>query len=252
MGLGSFSRWLLLSATIIVGSVVVSALLAQDNQGGATSRGLDELKLAFSQFKESIVKIEETVSTVSTTAPPVGGVVAYAGTIDQDHPLKSSWMLCNGRPLSKTDYPELFAAIGTNYGAGIDSTGLKLPQRDFNLPNYQGYFLRGTDPTKSVDKGPRSAGEVVGSHEDFATTLPTKPFTTDLQGQHTHTLNFETSASRNWGPGNMVKNTVANPSVGGALPSTGPAGQHQHTVTGGGDQETRPVNISVNWIIRVK
>lgn len=249
MGLRSVFRGLLLSATIIAGSVVVSALLAQDNQGGATSKGLDELKLAFSQFKESIVRSEETISSVSMTAPPVGGVVAYAGTIDLEHPLKPSWMFCDGRPLSKTEYPELFAAIGTNYGVGADSAGVKVAQRDFNLPNYQGYFLRGADLTKSVDKGPRSAGGGVGGREEFATALPTKSFTTDLQGQHTHTVNFETGASRNTG---TTRNTVANPSVGGALPSTGPAGQHQHTITGGGDQETRPVNISVNWIIRVK
>lgn len=245
----TFPKWLRLSAAIVVAGIIVSGLLAQDkNQAGAN--GLDELKLAFSKFKESMVQLQEEISTVSMTAPPIGGVVAYAGPIDQDHPLKGSWMICDGRPLSKTDYPELFAAIGTFYGTGMDSTGTKMAQRDFNLPNYQGYFLRGVDPIKAIDKGPRSVGGAVGSRQDFATALPVTPFRTAQDGAHEHALDLEMNAGRSDGG---VRNTVANPYV-GSSPHKGTAhdGTHQHTVVSGGDPETRPVNISVNWIIRVK
>lgn len=251
MRVRSFGWGLLITIVgLVVGGMVTSLVLAQ-NKDQAGAGDLEQLKAAFLKFKDSIVTIEEHLSTVSMTAPPVGSVVAYAGPIDEEHPLKGSWMVCDGRPVSKVDYPELFAAIGTTYGQGTDSGGAKVAQRDFNLPNYEGYFLRGADTAKSLDKGPRSAGGLIGSREDFASALPTKPFTTDLQGQHTHSLNFETSASRNVSNA-TTRNTVANPSVGGPLPSTVPAGQHQHTVTGGGDSETRPVNVSVNWIIRVK
>ena len=34
--------------------------------------------------------------------------------------------------------------------------------------------------------------------------------------------------------------------------ATSTDGYHTHTITGGGDSETRPVNISVNYIIRAK
>jgi hypothetical protein len=251
MGVRSLWKWLLVSACVVISCLIVSGLLAQDkNQTATTGSGLDELKLAFSKFKESIVGIRENISTVSMTAPPVGGVVAYAGAIDQDHALRGSWMVCDGRPLSKTDYPELFAAIGTNYGAGTDSSGAKVAQRDFNLPNYQGYFLRGVDPTKSIDKGPRSLGGGIGSREDFATALPKEPFRTATDGAHQHALDLEIRAGRQDG---RVGNTVANPyQPGGPHKTTANDGAHQHTVTLGGDAETRPVNMNVNWIIRVK
>lgn len=51
---------------------------------------------------------------------PIGTIAKYGGTTVPD-----GWLLCNGQALSKTEYADLFNAIGTNYG-GSDST--------FNLP----------------------------------------------------------------------------------------------------------------------
>ena len=47
-----------------------------------------------------------------------------------------NWFLCNGQAISRTEYSDLFEMIGTNFGAG---DGVKT----FNLPDYQGKFLRG-------------------------------------------------------------------------------------------------------------
>jgi microcystin-dependent protein len=44
--------------------------------------------------------------------------------------------LCNGQAVSRTTYFNLYAAIGTQYGQGDNST-------TFNVPDYQGMFLRG-------------------------------------------------------------------------------------------------------------
>lgn len=41
------------------------------------------------------------------------------------------WLLCNGAAVSRAGYPQLFAAIGTTYGAGNGTT-------TFNLPNVTG------------------------------------------------------------------------------------------------------------------
>jgi microcystin-dependent protein len=55
-------------------------------------------------------------------------------------------MVCDGRSLSRTTYAELFGAIGTTYGTATPST--------FNIPNLQGYFVRGLNPNSTgVDKG---------------------------------------------------------------------------------------------------
>ena len=51
---------------------------------------------------------------------PIGTIAKYGGTTAPD-----GWLLCNGQALSKTEYVDLFNAIGTNYG-GSDTT--------FNLP----------------------------------------------------------------------------------------------------------------------
>lgn len=45
-------------------------------------------------------------------------------------------LACDGSAVSRTTYPELFAAIGTTWGAGDGST-------TFNIPDLRGYFLRG-------------------------------------------------------------------------------------------------------------
>lgn len=54
----------------------------------------------------------------------VGEIVPWAG---QGAP-PSGWLLCNGTAVPRADYPELFASIGTQFGAGNGST-------TFNLPN---------------------------------------------------------------------------------------------------------------------
>ncbi len=56
------------------------------------------------------------------------------------------WLKANGAEVSRTTYANLFAAIGTHYGAGNGST-------TFNLPDLRGEFLRSWDDGKGVDKG---------------------------------------------------------------------------------------------------
>jgi hypothetical protein len=56
-------------------------------------------------------------------APPVlpGTVRATFG------PVPAGWLVCNGAVVSRTAYAELFAIIGTGFGAGDGSTTFKLP-----------------------------------------------------------------------------------------------------------------------------
>ena len=54
---------------------------------------------------------------------PIGSQIPFGSLTIPDN-----WLLCDGRAISRVDYSELFAAIGTSYGAGNGTN-------TFNLPN---------------------------------------------------------------------------------------------------------------------
>lgn len=70
--------------------------------------------------------------TVSDTLP-IGSVVKWFSTT-----IPTNWLACNGQAISRTEYAELFAVIGTKYGSGDGST-------TFNLPNIKGKTTVGLD-----------------------------------------------------------------------------------------------------------
>ena len=58
----------------------------------------------------------------------------------------SGWFERNGQAVSRTTYADLFAVIGTDYGAG-DGWGT------FNLPDDRAQFIRGWDNSAGIDTG---------------------------------------------------------------------------------------------------
>ena len=58
----------------------------------------------------------------------------------------TGWLKANGSLVSRTTYASLFAAIGTNFGAGDGST-------TFQLPELRGEFVRGWDDGRGVNAG---------------------------------------------------------------------------------------------------
>lgn len=64
---------------------------------------------------------------------PIGQVTNFAGENIPD-----GWMICDGRELPRTDYADLFNAIGTVYGEGDGST-------TFNIPNVKGRVVVSVD-----------------------------------------------------------------------------------------------------------
>lgn len=63
---------------------------------------------------------------------PTGTVIAFAA-----NSAPSGFLLCNGAAVNRTTYADLFAAIGTTYGAGDGST-------TFALPNLTDKFIQGS------------------------------------------------------------------------------------------------------------
>lgn len=81
---------------------------------------------------------------------PVGSILPFAGSTIPDNYLE-----CDGSAVSRTTYADLFAVIGTTYGAGDGST-------TFNLPNIKGKVTVGQD---TGDTSFDTLGETGGSAE---------------------------------------------------------------------------------------
>jgi microcystin-dependent protein len=98
----------------------------------------------------------------------------------------AGWLKCNGAAVSRTTYAQLFAWLGTHYGAGDGST-------TFNLPDMRGLFPRGWDDGRGLDPG-RAFGVYQDmmihshAHSASAATVGDHLHTawTDAQGNHVH------------------------------------------------------------------
>lgn len=84
------------------------------------------------------------------TLYPAGAIMPYAGNIvNVDVGVGvGNWLLCDGRSVSLSAYPKLYASIGKTYGS--------VDENSFNLPNLQGRIIMGycdVIPTQKFDFG---------------------------------------------------------------------------------------------------
>ncbi len=93
------------------------------------------------------------------------------------------WLVCDGRALSRIDYPTLFQAIGATYGSDTSS--------DFLLPDCRGRALGACGQGAGLT--PRVMGASVGAETCTLTTnnIPSHSHTASCatSGDHTHTTN---------------------------------------------------------------
>ena len=130
---------------------------------------------------------------------------------------EAGWLLCDGRPVSRSTYLTLFNKIGTAYGIGDGST-------TFNLPDAQGRVMIGTGQGAGLTLRALGAKGGVEKHPLVTTEMPNRTATrsevpppsllschslrrrrraqttattggsTDTQGAHQHVLAGTTSA----------------------------------------------------------
>lgn len=79
----------------------------------------------------NVGQMNSAIATASDSLHSIGDIKASVRGENHGH-----WFLCNGQAISRETYADLYAIIGTNFGAGDGVT-------TFNLPDYRGKFLRG-------------------------------------------------------------------------------------------------------------
>ena len=183
------------------------------------------------EFQNDVLKVtpELTLDDAGGFDVEVGTIVAYGGTTAPD-----GWLLCDGSAVSRSEYPRLFAVIGTAFGDGDGST-------TFNLPNLQQRFPLG--------KGSSGTGSVIGE--------------TGGSIDHRHGLDHSAAAARlSWpaggGPVRMVRRTtgvtwtsnVATTQNQSALAADSTSGITGGLALTGETESANPPYVTVNFIIK--
>lgn len=150
----------------------------------------------------------------------------------------SGWVLMDGRNIAGSDFETI--------------TGMSA------IPDARGQFLRGFDNGRGIDPN-----RILGGGQSDATARPNQGFsaTTSYAGTHSHQLWSANSGGANSNPISYTGTGItgeASGSDGWRGSSTDDnvvrrSGNHRHTltITGGGDSETRPVNVAVNIFVKI-
>lgn len=190
-----------------------------------------------SDINTNFATLKATIESIDATIP-AGTIVAYGGTV-----APTGWTICNGSTLSRTTNAALFAAIGTNFGSGDGST-------TFNLPDFRGRFLRGYDTglgrdpnaaSRTVSNPGGNSGNAVGSIQNDSYQGHFHYVTENNSGTQFRTIPVGiATGSTAIGITGALDITLASTNV-----SDGSNGTPRFS------PETRPVNVYVNYIIKL-
>jgi microcystin-dependent protein len=174
-------------------------------------------------------EVNDNFAYLLARSVPPGTVLPFAGPPSK---IPAGYLPCDGVPVSRSTYSDLFAAIGESWGNGDNVS-------TFNVPDLRGRFMRGVDngADNDLDADSRTpiatggnAGDAVGSLQE------------DDLANHSHPVY----------PGGSGFALGAN--CCGILAGGYATGSNQFsfaTVTGTqGGNETRPKNAYVNFIIK--
>jgi microcystin-dependent protein len=126
------------------------------------------------KLNEDLDVLDEFVSM----AMPIGAVLDFAGAAAPD-----GWLICDGRLISRTTYSQLFAVIGTVWGAGDGSTTFRLPPTSGRASVGPGNVIDETGATVAF-----TFAQIRGAvaRPILQGNLPAVAITTDMQGLHDH------------------------------------------------------------------
>ena len=170
---------------------------------------------------------------------PAGMIMAFGGDLAQ---IPDGWMLCDGRQLSRSEYTNLYNAIGVAWGNGDNAT-------TFNIPDMRGVFLRGVSYNSGND--PNAETRVVLTNNGANSGNNVGSYQGDEFKSHKHTNNVWSGLTGGQDARNTYPGGYLNASGGRGMRSgaTDYANSNEINVSGG--NETRPKNVYVNYIIKL-
>ena len=124
----------------------------------------------------------------------VGAIKPWAAAAAPD-----GYLLCNGAAVSRTTYADLFAVIGTTYGAGDGSTTFAVPQLQGKMPQgYDGntYNLAGTGGANTVTvsvTNNQAATNATNQSVTITGTIDNTSLTTAQLASHNHSSSADNS-----------------------------------------------------------
>lgn len=169
--------------------------------------------------------IDPTAAAPDVTVVPTGGILMYGAAS-----APTGFLLCNGALVARATYADLFAVIGTTFGAGDGSSTFALPDLRQRFP--MGVAASGTGNTLGG----------TGGAIDHTHTGPS----------HTHVVSVPRAG---WGDVNVNPDTAGMLLVGSGsgLNNYMPTGDQDVTSAAGGTGTTGTANgpfLAVNFIIK--
>lgn len=162
------------------------------------------------------------------TCRVIGEIIVWSGSTSPD----ANWLLCDGASLLRATYPDLFAVIGTVYGAA-DGT-------HFNLPDLRGRSVIGVGTGSGLSTW--NLGDAPGEETHTLTTAET-PSHTHTDTGHSHAESGAIAALGAALVGVPIPSAIAIP----ALTGVGFAGI---SATGGsGNHNNIPPELALNYLI---
>ena len=205
-----------MTGNLKLGSNKITGLANGETVNDAVNKGqLDAVQTA---LEESIAAIE--------IENYLGDIKASLQTANH-----GNWLLCNGQAVSRTTYADLYALIGTNFGEGDGAT-------TFNVPNYQGKFLRGLGGDSAVDVYTTQAEglpNITGNSGAIAGSLAAGG-----TGAGTGALNTAQSTAQYAATSNVVQSVEVTMDA-----------SKSNAIYGASNHVT-PINQAVNWFIKAK
>ena len=183
---------------------------------------LTELTLTLSdQFRES--------SKDSSIAAPSGSIVMHGSST-----APYGYLLCDGTSYLRSDYPELFTAIGVVFGSS-DST-------HFNVPDFRGIFPKGAgSTTRSAPLGKAADGTTA-----YSGTLGT--YSNDRMQGHKVQSTFSYSSGVGTGGGHVGGSSLSEPNTRTLTDGTPITDGTNGTPFLG--KTTEPANLGITFIIK--